>query len=505
MSEPWTELRAAALVGTARRAPSPPEGGAVGELLAGLPRDDRERLLLAAAGTLALRSRAGRALPTEPDAAPEPAQTDDRPPCSAAAESYLAVMLGGRHAEALPEWLEEAGRLGRRVRHRWLPELLELGRARPELQPVLIPLLGPRGAWLARRNREWAYACRTAEDDAEHWATGERSQRRDALHRLRARDPEPARTLLEEVWSSEGAAERAVFLGTLRERLGPADEPFLEAALEDRSKEVRLAAADLLARLPGSALTRRMEARALPLLSLRPGTLGPKLEASPPAALTIDLERDGVRAKAPSGSALGARAGWLRDIVAATPLEAWERHLRLPPDELIRLAAGSDWVTALLDGWAEAAARQRDRRWAETLLTARRTPDGTTEELLRVLEAPVRERIAARYLRDASDELAGRAALAALDECPGPWGAELTRELLRLLRERVSRGRRGGSDYDLRRRMPGFGARMPVELLEEVEAGWPENAQDWPMWSGHVDELLALLRFRRDMLQEMHR
>ena len=42
------------------------------------------------------------------------------------------------------------------------------------------------------------------------------------------------------------------------------DEPFLESALDDRSREVRQQAADLLTRLPDSRLALRMAERAGP-------------------------------------------------------------------------------------------------------------------------------------------------------------------------------------------------------------------------------------------------
>ena len=51
-----------------------------------------------------------------------------------------------------------------------------------------------------------------------------------------------------------------MFLDSLRTGLGPQDEPFLEQALADRSRNVRAVAAELLSALPGSALAARMAA-----------------------------------------------------------------------------------------------------------------------------------------------------------------------------------------------------------------------------------------------------
>ena len=65
-----------------------------------------------------------------------------------------------------------------------------------------------------------------------------------------------------------------MFLSVLADGLSLADEPLLEAALDDRAAEVRSWAAYLLARLPGSALGQRMAERALGCLRLDRGISG---------------------------------------------------------------------------------------------------------------------------------------------------------------------------------------------------------------------------------------
>src|SRR5512139_368419 len=94
------------------------------------------------------------------------------------------------------------------------------------------------------------------------WETGTRGGRVAYLVRLRRADPAAARFALRQTWAKEPAPERTAFLATFEQGLSLEDEPFLESALDDRAKDVRALAADLLARLPGSAYARRMAERA---------------------------------------------------------------------------------------------------------------------------------------------------------------------------------------------------------------------------------------------------
>ena len=57
------------------------------------------------------------------------------------------------------------------------------------------------------------------------------------------------------------AETRAAYVEALGVGLGPEDEPFLESALDDKSRQVRAEAVRLLATLPASRFAGRMTAR----------------------------------------------------------------------------------------------------------------------------------------------------------------------------------------------------------------------------------------------------
>ncbi|MDB5298193.1 MAG: hypothetical protein JWO31_4176, partial [Phycisphaerales bacterium] len=273
-----------ALVGTSRGdLPVPPAAGPLGEALAavaGAAAGPEARLLAAAAvlsayeacGRVPMKDGDGRAagdtaaaVVAAASARPAPASPDVAPACSPRAADFLSQLLAMTDTPAkrqlLGEWFDAAAAARRRVPHAALPDVLEYAAGHRAARPQASAVAGERGHWLMAQNPRWQFGVAAEADPKEVWATGKPDQRLAALRRVRAADPPAALALVESTWKEDGADERAAFVAALADGLGPADEPFLEAALDDRSKQVRAAAVELLAKLPGSAFVARMVAR----------------------------------------------------------------------------------------------------------------------------------------------------------------------------------------------------------------------------------------------------
>ncbi len=308
--------------------------------------------LLGSAAVEVVRRRAGwrPARPGEPARAAD----EEQDAVSRRAAERLVRILGGEHERVLPEWLAVAAGAGRRVPAYLLPELLHRGRRDDSIRADLGVLAGRRGRWLAERNPVWAYLLE--EPTGETWELGRAADRRDHLRRLRAAEPGEARRLLESSWERETPEDRAVFVEVLAEGLSMDDEPFLESALDDRRREVRQWAANLLTRLPASRLSRRMAERARTCLTVGPATI--TVEA--PSSCDKAMERDGIRPKTPRG--VGERAWWLQQVIARAPLQMWG----VPPGEMLRKKI-LDWDSEVKTAWVRAAVLQREPEWARAM------------------------------------------------------------------------------------------------------------------------------------------
>ncbi|MDX2931907.1 DUF5691 domain-containing protein [Streptomyces ipomoeae] len=444
----WEELVTTALLGTDRRTPP-----------GSRPGREAPVALLDAAAVETVRRRAG-IRPVRAAARPEPALADVRPPLPPAAARRLATLLadrpgagGGRRGaapdlmELLPQWLALANAYGYAPPPETLPALLDAARGRTDLRPAALAFAGPRALWLARLNTDWRFALRAAPGSGEAlpgadepervqrlWHEGLFAERVALLTALRAQDPAAARELLAATWSTERAEDRLMFLDTLRTGLGAEDEPFLEGALADRSRNVRATAAELLSALPASALAGRMAERATACVSVDRMSDTPTIVVEAPHECDPGMERDGVQPKAPAGR--GERSWWLGQLVEAAPLGAWSRRFGgRTPEEILALPVADDWQGELHGAWCRAAVRQRDAGWSRALLGAPSTPEAGGPGAVSLAER-------AKLLATLGDEeraewVAGFIGTHGLSEafqllgvCAVPWAAPLGRAVV---------------------------------------------------------------------------
>nr|WP_245245256.1 DUF5691 domain-containing protein [Streptomyces palmae] len=394
-ADAWGDLLAAALLGTERRRPP----------VTVRPGQDPAAALLDAAALSTVARRAG----VRPAAAwplPAPAPADPRPALPAAARRRLGLLLADRVGqgpsgpraapdltELLPQWLAMANGHGYRAPDALLPALLDAARARTDLRPDALALAGPRGLWLARLNAEWKFALRggpgrgtgglsesaTPEEVAKLWEEGLFAERVSLLSMVRHRDPAAGLALLAGTWATERAEDRLMFLDSLRDNLSPGDEPFLEQALADRSRNVRATAAELLSALPCSALARRMAERSRAHVRLEDpagGAGAPRIVVRAPEECDSAMQRDGVVPKPPSGR--GEKAWWLGQLVESTPLECWTEWFGgRGAAAVVALPVADGWQPDLHAAWCRAAVRQRNTAWSRALLGSPAAPLST--------------------------------------------------------------------------------------------------------------------------------
>lgn len=511
------------LAGTSR-APFAPGAGAAAELapmLAGIAPEAALWHTLAAAD---LWQRAGRK-PTS--AAPIEACAPE-PTCPRAAEQVLHLILRDIHPELLDTWLALAAQMGFVLPHACLAALIDKSVNHYALRPLLRPVLGKRGLWLAAQNPVWSpFYCNAAAPDeasASHWELGNLQQRCDALKAMRARGPVAALAAVEREWPQEPAENRIALLPCLTVGLSLHDEAFLERALVDKRKEVRQGAQQLLTTLPDSALVERCKARLAPLLTLKKKTgLGAQLGAMPgsgapqvqleialPEACDKPMQRDGIGLQQYHG--IGEKAGWLQDLMARVPPTHWSGGWQLTPSQVLTVLVESEYKSALVTGLAEAAClalrHQPDDDAIDWFLTLLREADAVRTGLhlahmltphLALLPQEKQEQVASSWL-DLAEVQGG-----AFDHFLG-WAQQrnealspaLSRRLLARIQADLANPAKQA--YALRGNLKIAARVLDAALLDEVRAGWPRpDWEHWPQWRDPVDELLETLQFRHTL------
>ncbi len=355
-----------ALIGTQRQSFKPiTTGGNLGKLLANIDSSKQEAALLSTVAIATMYQQAGQLPITNHQLViPEPCELGDLPCCSDRTGYYLSLMLNGEHQQLLPELLDRLADLGQRVHETSLSSLLDFGKRQADLREAIAHVLGKRGQWLAAQNPEWNYV---ASEDEAVWETGSKAARLMWLAKLRRQEPDLARQFLESTWKQESASDRTAFLEVLGTGLSIADEPFLEALLDDRSKEVRRATVDLLTRLPESRFCQRAMTRVQDLIKLQHGGNQPYFTVDLPEAHTPEMLRDGIEAKS-NDSQVGDRTSWLLKMLTSTPLSFWNQHLAMSIEDLVKTANHSQSDRVVLQGWIASAQKTGNLVWLQALI-----------------------------------------------------------------------------------------------------------------------------------------
>jgi len=410
------------------------------------------------------------------------------------------MMLRGEYEILLPEWLSALSSAGQRAPAELLPAVLELGQKREELREAILPVLGARGRWLAAQNSIWEFALNRFDETL--WETGSSKQRRMFLTELRKRDVDRARELLRSTWAQEAAKDRADFLAVFENQMNLEDEAFLEFALADRRKEVRRAAVDLLARLPESALRKRMIERARPLLIFKLNKLKRKIiEVTLPGACDKAMQRDGIEPK-PYSQGVGERAWWLQQMLGLIPPNVWLQVSGWEISELIAVAKRGEWKSVLLDGWSQAARLCRDPEWADALIVETDNLEQALS-LFQILPPTRQESFIIELLRKSPSLSSDKPARGYVVACSRPWSAKLSRAVVNSLvyHAATDRFKNGWMWAEF---IGNVGCCLDPALIPESISRLTEVTKQSAERSGVIEQFMNLIQFRYETLKEIN-
>lgn len=386
-----------------------------------------------------------------------------------------------------------------------LPLVLDLGCKQPALRPSMKRVTGESGRWLAGLNHEWSYLLEDPALDQSLWDNGSREQRLAYFTQLRTRDADKARALLSAQLADLDARERASLVDALHTGLSATDEPLLENLLRDRSKEVRSAAASLLGTLPNSRYVQQMKERVKACISHERKLLRTVIKLEPPEVFDPAWKGDGIEENRPANEPLGQRAWWLLQLARNLPLEWWETQLSLSPTELLKWAAGTDWYLALLRAWYPAALREANAAWADALLEHKFPKEFVRNpfELVVLLPIAEQEGFWVALLNSGHKQLSRGALLGRLVETIGlegnPPSVALCRRIIATIKQELPEDHCKW-DYELRSTLVEFACRLPVELLDEADEGWPMDNPATQFFSETLSRLLLVIRQRKLLL-----
>jgi len=403
--------------------------------------EDAAGTLLTEAARFGIQARAGWRPRTHAARLPD-CPCDDRPLAPRPALTTLAGLLVDPDPALIHEWAQIAIARGVLVDGATAPLVLDWWARQPQRSEAVFAVLGRRGEWLAWLNPDWQKHLAPPEVPAnadDIWQTSRTPERIAILTSVRRLDPARALAMIESTWQSDGAADRQRFLDVLTEHRSMADEPFLEAALDDRSKGVRRQAANVLARIPGSRLRHRLSETARPFITIQTtrqmfvGRSRPKIVLAPPQSFDTSWERDGIEERPPEG--VGPRAWWLRQILRVADFTVWTERTGLAPDTILAALEDDDYAADAVMGLVVAARASGDAEWSAALVRhLHGQPSVETRVLAGLLEALPDDRRESLSLEIATKSRLGPAdRWAILTSFDRPWSEAFSTAVLKIL------------------------------------------------------------------------
>lgn len=510
----WDNILRTAVVGT-ERGPLPTS---ISESLGLNVGSDSAQVLLEALATGVLLRKAGHplvislgryasfspALPAEAHHAKE----GHLPP---SALHLLPSILHGHHAALLDEWLSLLVKNGLQIPPEYLPELLDRAERDAVFWEKLRPAVSARGTWLAAQNPTWQSLYAQSTDEG-NWFTSNFKARLRLLAAARRDRPLVALAWLEKTWGEESNDHRVAFLAEMRTGLSLFDEDFLEKTFAAKSRDVRRAAAELLAALPESRCCVAWNALAE---SCR------KFAATPDLTTFLAEKIPDVGAKVPAGlfaltdgkDLRSARQIVLQMLLRLLPPVVWS--FESPLSGLVQLQHDPERNFAL-PALLEATARHNDAAWTEAWLhflhERPEHPLWRSAHLFRLLtdlDNSLRDIWLPKFCQHLDVLASPESALYRVLTSGGgePWPARLTHAVLAFWEAAARRPfayptpqLRAVLDQAARHCQPADAESTYAWLLPDDPAlRLPQH------WQQGLDALVDVVKFRREMAAQMHR
>lgn len=501
----WQRLSKTALLGTHREtvpqfttSPTP-----LDQLLSQTKGETPELSLLLMAGLVTLYEENGR-LPTQhvsPNQLTTPSNTRSAAPD--AVKPYLNEMLFGKHSVLLSDFLIALNDAGFQLPRQYLPNLLDKGAKLHKIRPALLPVLGEVGQYLAAQNPAWHYAAAdifTWEGALRYWQANENVKRIAMFKLLREKNTAVARRLLDTQWRSVTDLTRHKLIQAMTVNISMEDEPFLEAALDDRNHLVRKNAAELLAHLPDSRFARRMRQHAQQFMGWHRG----KIKVQFPETLTPAMLRDGIPRYNERLNISRFRTQQLSYLVGCTPLVFWTESWDVSVKQIVDSLGSSKWPRTILSGLTTAARRQQHQLWIEHLLI--KEGFGTAvSSLIKVVDPAALQTF---ILENRLQFAAGRRliershpARTVLYNFPHKWDEPLNKFWIQQFANYIKQsGKRKTADPQLKAMLTRLLNTIPISQTEFAEKTLLAAAKKNDKWQAPLRSMLNTVQFRREML-----
>ncbi len=478
----------------------------------GVKKDASDEEMILTGAALVTKIKKSNFIPQQIPLAKSEAKEESEQVCGPRSIKHLYMIVDGAFENALPEFLFNLSKHDKCLPPEILPDLLDQSLTSPELWSKLKHSIGKRGEWLIQQNEDWHRLI--TQTIPANWDEASNDDRLRILSKVRKEVPGRAIDMVREAWPQESVNQRIKFLKVLETVKDKELESYMETLLDDRRKEVRRTAVQVLAKMPDSALSNRIFDRLKSLMSIKKRMLKKdKLEIQLPDKLDDSMIRDGIDPRVQWFKG-GVKASRLGQMVALISPSKWTSHFEVPASEVLEMFVRSDWGELLIQAMVEATNLHKDEDWIEALLSFRiESKDRQRWQNLNV----------SRLMEDVSDKVFNQVAIKGMKQAKGLleenspittllknsvslWEDELTLLVMKNLQTWLAgETSRYWNGWHYRTILKKAAFTCNPFLHDQLTADWPEESRIWSSWEKEIEEFLSTLYFRKKMVEGLVR
>jgi len=506
----WEDLIKVALIGTDLSEISEGTKDAL-EKLGVNTKETPAKVLLEGASIFSQMQKAGYEPQSFKGDLPEPCELSATKICSKKSSDHLAQILNGIYEDVLEEFIQYLIHYKKSLPPEMLPDLFEKCRSNKELWKQIRFAIDERGYWLIQQNPDWQFLAGTAE--VENWEIGTKDERLTILQFLRSKNPVLGLEKIESTWEEDDLKLRVAFVKMIDTNLSLADEDFLEKCLNDKRKDIRREAANLLSKLEGSKLIERMFERVKEMITLKSRTTKKeKIDITLPDILQEEMIRDGLDPRKKWGKG-GMKASYFAQMFITIPPSKWELFFGKKAKEILSIFVRSEWSEMLVQVSIDATIHWKDENWMVAIMDfyfknhdKDRWENLKLEKLYEILPAKIFNQFAITTLSKAKGAIDDDEPVCILLEKNriNSWDKDLTIYLMRNIKRVISQNISYSWQYvHYRNILESAGYCSDPNLYESLNKAWENDDDYWTGWGKEIDNFLQILKFRKDMILEL--
>lgn len=517
--EAWKTILEQLLMGTAAR---PEMSQSTQAFLDNHIQGDQTRMtietnLLKASSTRAILQKTSKVpqqfVETQANTIPPKAKAEQLLECSAQTRTHLIHSIKNAYDEILIELINQLEKHQQRIPFELLPDIFNYALAHSNIQPLLCQSIGNRGLWLSQFNPQWKFVQvnNYSIQEINVFTHGKRQQRLTYLRQIRTKNPKQALGLIEKYWLKESKKNKVAFLEILEINLSHLDLSFLESCLENGVPEIQQISASLLNKAHSSDFNKEIAQYLFQIFN--PKTLDINLIKDYPF-----IEKLNQYKTLPNTQVFEDqdKEKHIIQLLCTLPPQLWKDYATISSLEFVDQICSQQnkYFMEYLWAMAKAAKKFGDNvlwikchQWYQALSSQRQyAPQTNFEFLYEDMPNEVLNQICLDLLKQDEQEAISEdhpvVNLLLLEEYQ--WTDQLAIEVVQRIQNAIARDSYV-FHWSLKAVLKRAAVAVNPNLYDKVQHSWPEQSPSWHSWKLEVENFLAILDFRKEILVEFEK